>query len=144
MELRKKGVLKSLQDLKTFWDHMLSRENDTERSAVATAAVHRGQQGVCVRVRVRVCAWVFASRLFKYTTHVTQLGLAPSGTPSGCPMLGSPVQLPPKPTSTSTMWQRVLSWRRVKKTRATPGPSLLSLGQTGEQAQESKSVWHSP
>ena len=54
MELRKKGVLKSLQDLKTFWDHMLSRENGTESSAVATAAVHRGQQGVCVCVCVCV------------------------------------------------------------------------------------------
>lgn len=45
MELRKKGVLKSLQDLRTFWDHMLSKESEGESSAVV-APVDRDQQGV--------------------------------------------------------------------------------------------------
>ena len=90
MELRKRGVLRSMQDLQIFWDHMLSQEDDTETSAVATAAVDRGQQGVlhicwcaCVCVyaciccvlyiRMCVCVLLFVSRLFKCTACVCQL-----------------------------------------------------------------------
>ena len=61
MELRKKGVLRSMHDLQIFWDHMLSQEDDTETSAVATAAVDRGQQGVlciCWRACVCICMYV--------------------------------------------------------------------------------------
>ena len=87
MELRKRGVLRSMQDLQIFWDHMLSQEDDTETSVVATAGVDRGQQGVlacmCVYIYacmccvlyiyVCVCALLFVSRLFKYTARVCQL-----------------------------------------------------------------------
>ena len=46
MELRKKGVLRSLQDLQTFWEHMLSQENDTE----SLVAVDNGVLYVCLFV----------------------------------------------------------------------------------------------
>ena len=45
MELRNKGVLKSLQDLQTFWGHMLSKESERGSSAVVAPA-DREQQGV--------------------------------------------------------------------------------------------------
>ena len=101
MELRKKGVLRSLQDLQTFWEHMLSQENDTESLVAVDSGVlyvclcvfrvRYTIYGVCVCVRacVRVCVCVcvcvcpqlLVSRLPKYTIHVAQLRRAPVRSP---------------------------------------------------------------
>ena len=103
---------------------------------------------VCVCVRACVCVCVSTAVSVKVAQVHYSCG-SPQTCPSyvgphapGYPMPGSPLQLPPEPTSASTMWQRVLSWRRMKRTLVTPGPSPLSPGQTSQQPQVTKSVWH--